>query len=75
MASLMQTVPDLPGTEIIIIESTANGFNDFHALWRKAESGESEFLPIFLPWSMDAEYRRATDAEFVMDEQERHLTA
>jgi hypothetical protein len=72
MASLMQTVPDLPVTEIII-ESTANGFNDFHALWRKAESGESEFLPIFLPWSMDAEYRRATDAEFVMDEAERHL--
>ena len=35
-ASLMQTVPDLPGTEVII-ESTANGYNDFHALWRKSE--------------------------------------
>jgi hypothetical protein len=57
MASLMQTVPDLPGTEIII-ESTANGFNDFHSLWRKAESGESEFLPIFLPWRGDADRPR-----------------
>ena len=37
MASLMQTVPDLGGTEIII-ESTANGYNDFHTLWRKAEA-------------------------------------
>ena len=34
-ASLMQTVPDLPGTEVII-ESTANGYNDFHTLWRKS---------------------------------------
>ena len=47
MASLMQTVPDLDGTEIII-ESTANGYNDFHTIWRKAEAGESEFLPVFL---------------------------
>ena len=35
MASLMQTVPDIDGTEIII-ESTANGYNDFHTLWRIA---------------------------------------
>ena len=50
MASLMQTVPSLPDTEIII-ESTANGYNDFHNLWRKAEAGDSEFVPIFLPGS------------------------
>lgn len=72
MASLMQTVPDLDGTEIVI-ESTANGFNDFHSLWRKAEAGESEFLPIFLPWSLDSGYRRKVDPDFVMDEEERRL--
>jgi hypothetical protein len=33
MAALMQTVPDIDGTEIII-ETTANGYNDFHKLWR-----------------------------------------
>ena len=38
MASLMQTVPDLPGTEIIL-ESTANGYNPFHSLWAKAVRG------------------------------------
>ena len=32
MAALLQTIPDLPGTEIIL-ESTAFGFNDFHRLW------------------------------------------
>jgi hypothetical protein len=72
MASLLQTVPDIDGTEVII-ESTANGYNDFFSLWRKAETGESEFLPIFLPWSLDPRYRRKVDADFVMDSEEKKL--
>ena len=72
MASLMQTVPDLPGTEIIL-ESTANGFNDFQSLWRKAEVGESEFMPVFLPWSIDPGYRREIEGDFEMDSDERAL--
>jgi len=72
MASLMQTVPDMEGTEIII-ESTACGFNDFHSLWRKAEAGESEFLPVFLPWSLDPGYAREVDADFTMDGEEKSL--
>ena len=63
MASLMQTVPDIDGTEIII-ESTANGYNDFHTLWRKAEAGEFEFMPVFLPWSLDAGYSREATPDF-----------
>jgi hypothetical protein len=50
MASLMQTVPDVDGTEIII-ESTANGYNDSIPYGAKQRPGESEFLPVFLPWS------------------------
>ena len=72
MASLLQTVPDVDGTEIII-ESTANGYNDFHSLWRKAEAGESEFMPIFLPWSLDPGYRRKVEPDFVMDGDEKKL--
>lgn len=72
MASLMQTVPDLDGTEILI-ESTANGYNDFHSLWRKAESGESEFMPVFLPWSIEPGYRRTVPPDFVMDGEEKTL--
>src|SRR5262245_29414839 len=71
-ASLMQTVPDMDGTEVIL-ESTANGYNDFHKLWRKAEAGESEFLPVFLPWSLAPEYRRKPDADFTMSAAEREL--
>jgi hypothetical protein len=63
MAALMQTVPDVDGSEVII-ESTANGYNDFNILWRKAETGESEFLPIFLPWSLDVGYVREVTPDF-----------
>jgi hypothetical protein len=72
MASLLQTIPDLDGTEIII-ESTANGYNESHSLWRKAEAGESEFMPIFLPWSLDPGYRRKVEPDFVMDGDEKKL--
>jgi hypothetical protein len=67
MTALMQTVPDMDGTEVIL-ETTARGFNDFHALWRKAEAGESEFLPIFLPWTLDAAYVRQPDPQMTAEE-------
>jgi hypothetical protein len=72
MAALMQVVPDLDGTEVIL-ESTANGYGDFHSLWRKAESGESEFLPVFLPWTLDPFYRRKPEPDFKMDAEEANL--
>jgi hypothetical protein len=72
MAALMQTVPDLPGTEIIL-ETTASGYNDLHSLWRKAEAGESEFMPVFLPWFVDPDYCREVDSDFVMDAEESKL--
>ena len=72
MAALMQTVPEIDGTEIVI-ETTAYGFNAFHDLWRKAESGGSEFLPVFLPWSIDPEYRARLPDTFEMTADENIL--
>jgi hypothetical protein len=72
MASLMQTVPDLPGTEIIL-ESTANGYNPFHSLWAKAVRGESEFLPVFLPWWLDSQYQTPVTEDWSPDAEERQL--
>jgi hypothetical protein len=72
MAALMQTVPDQDGTEIIL-ESTANGFNSFHSQWRKAEAGESEFLPVFLPWMLDPAYRCPPKPGFEMTGEEGML--
>ncbi|MBO7254497.1 MAG: hypothetical protein J6V36_04255, partial [Clostridia bacterium] len=49
LTGLMQAVPNLKGT-MVIIESTANGFDDFKAMWDSAVRGESDFVPLFFPW-------------------------
>lgn len=58
-AGIMQALAKCDGTECIL-ESTANGIgNVFHTLWKAAERGESEFLPVFVPWFWSEDY--ATD--------------
>jgi hypothetical protein len=73
LAALMETVPDLPDTEIII-ETTGNQYGDeFHQFWCKALAGENSFKAVFLPWSADPTYRRAVPDDFEMSGEEKHL--
>jgi hypothetical protein len=73
LSALVQTIPDLDGTEIII-ETTGNQFGDaFHQLWRRAEAGDSEFLPVFLPWSIDPSYRARLPDDFSMTAEEKTI--
>lgn len=60
MAGVMQAVPDDPNT-MVIIESTANGFNEFKELWDGAVAGTNGWRPVFLPWYMEPEYRRPVE--------------
>lgn len=70
MAGIGQTVPNEAGTEIII-ESTGNGIgNPFHSMWTRAVRGESEYLPVFVPWFWETGYRRPTPPGFVLDADE-----
>ena len=63
MLGLLQAVPDQPNT-LVVLESTANGVGDwFHEMWMKAERGENEFTPIFLPWFIQPEYTRPFRSE------------
>ena len=56
LISLMQAVPNLPETTIII-ESTANGVGGaFYKEWRRAKAGQSAFVPLFFPWWEHQEY-------------------
>ncbi len=56
--SAFQSVPDAPGTEVII-EGTANGTgNYFYKMYWEAKEGKNEFLPIFLSWAWHDEYQR-----------------
>lgn len=69
-AGVVQTIPDLPGTEIIL-ESTANGVGgEFHERWQTAEAGHGDYEAIFVPWFWSEEYRRDVDAEFHLDDEE-----
>jgi len=60
LAGIMQAVPDDPNT-MVIIESTANGFNEFKELWDGAVDGSNGWRPVFLPWYMEPEYRRSVE--------------
>ena len=73
LAALMQTIPDIDGTEIII-ETTGNQFGDeFHQLWRRSQAGETAFLPVFLPWSIDPMYRKQVPDDFKMTSEEAEI--
>lgn len=71
-----QTVPDEPGT-MIVIESTAKGFNDFKDKWDLAvecqRTGEEGFVPIFFAWWEMPSYRRRVPKGFERTEEEQEL--
>lgn len=75
LAALLQTVPRLDGTEVVI-ETTGNVYGDeFHQFWRAAEKGENEFIPIFLPWSIDPSYRAKPPEDFKPTDEEATLAS
>lgn len=71
LAGLLAAVPDLPGT-MVIIESTANGYEDFKEMWDSAVAGESEFVPVFLGWHQMPDYKRKYDG-FELTPEEKEL--
>lgn len=73
VAGILQAVPEEPGTEIWY-ESTANGVGGaFHEAWQAAEAGASDFVPIFVPWYWQQEYRREPEPGFSVDDDEAEL--
>lgn len=78
LAGLMQAVPDKPGT-VVIIESTANGFDEFKQLWDDAEKSQAEggegFIPIFFAWFEMPEYRRPVPQNFQRTKEEQELAS
>lgn len=66
-AGVVQAIPDMPGTEIIL-ESTANGIGgEFHERWQQAEAEIGDYQAIFIPWFWQEEYRRPVPAGFSLD--------
>ena len=69
--SLMQTVPRNENS-MVIIESTANGYEYFKELWDKAVKKESDFIPVFIGWNKLKEYQMEYTG-FQLTEEEKEL--
>jgi len=67
---MTQAVPNKPGTAIFI-ESTANGVSGpFYDLWKGAVAGTNGYVPVFIPWYVDPEYREPVPDNFERTPQE-----
>lgn len=77
LIGLLQAVPSLPST-MVVIESTANGYDEFKELWDEAveawSRGERDgFQPLFFAWHEMEDYRRPVPHGFEPTETEREL--
>lgn len=71
LIGLLQAVPNTPDS-MVIIESTANGYEYFKELWDKAVAGENEFYPLFVGWNELKEYQM-TYTGFALTDEEKYL--
>ena len=71
MIGLLQAVPNTPDS-MIIIESTANGYEYFKEMWDRAVAGESDFYPLFIGWNELKEYSMPYTG-FDLTQEEREL--
>lgn len=69
--SLMQTVPKNENS-MVIIESTANGYEYFKELWDMAVRGETDYIPFFIGWNKLSEYQLPYTG-FELTEEEKDL--
>ena len=70
LAGLIQSVPNTPES-IVIIESTANGFEYFKELWDNAVAGKNDFYALFIGWNELDEYQMPyTGFELTKEEKE-----
>lgn len=60
LLAINQTIPYDPNT-LVVIESTANGYNYFYDFWNKAVNGENDYIPLFFPWYLDQGYTKYYD--------------
>lgn len=72
-AGVGQSIPDLPGTEIVL-ESTGNGQSgEFYGRWNRAVAGVGDYIAIFVPWFWQTEYRRPVGRGWVRTPEEQDL--
>ena len=71
LTGLFQAVPNTPNS-MVIIESTANGYEYFKELWDRSNKGESDYIPLFVGWNELIEYKMEYTG-FTLTEEENKL--
>lgn len=70
---ILQAIPNRPNT-CVFIESTANGVSgEFYNMWQGAVDGTNGYLPVFLPWFIQDEYREPVPEGFERTPEEERL--
>ncbi|WP_260985398.1 DNA packaging protein [Paenibacillus xylanexedens] len=72
LLSLLAALSKEPGS-IGIIESTANGMEEFKQIWDGAVKGENDFSPLFFAWFEMPDYRKPLPPGFELTEEELEL--
>ena len=72
LTGILQAVPSMPGT-LVVIESTANGYEDFKERWDAAVAGENDFRAVFFAWFENPEYAMEPAPGAVWTPEEREL--
>lgn len=74
MLSVFAALSKEPGT-LGVVESTANGMDDFKQMWDAACVGENDFTPMFFAWYQMPDYRKPVPLDFVPTAEELELKA
>lgn len=71
--AILQAIPNSKGTAVFI-ESTANGVSgSFYEMWKGAVEGTNGYIPVFLPWFIQNEYREPVPTKFTKTPDEEDL--
>ncbi|HBU81750.1 MAG TPA: DNA packaging protein [Paenibacillus sp.] len=74
LLSLLAALSKEPGS-IGVIESTANGMEEFKQIWDAAVKGENDFSPLFFAWFEMPDYRKPVSPGFELTDDELELKA
>ncbi|MCP3807140.1 DNA packaging protein [Paenibacillus sp. Lou8.1] len=74
MLSVFAALSKEPGT-LGVVESTANGMDDFKQMWDAACEGENDFTPMFFAWFQMPDYRKPVPPDFEPTPEELELKA
>ena len=71
VSGVLQAVPDMPETEVILESTSAGAHGLFYTLCEDARKKRSEYEFIFIPWFWQSEYRKEPPVDFELTAEEK----